>query len=210
MKQDFLRAARCPDTLSAQSFGLWTIERRECPSDPYAAGMFRLATGGYNHQTALCRLTEETMHQEPGEVVMEDSVRELSRHLPIWLNARGRVLISGLGLGCVVRGLLASLHVSHIDVIELDRDIIHIVGAEFADNPRVTLHHGDALKWEIPTQASWDFAWHDIWCEGGSLPLHRLHLRLIDRYLDHCETQGAWMLPRVIKRRVRQNWRLVG
>jgi hypothetical protein len=50
------------------------------------------------------------------EVVMEDSPRELRRHLPIWMHAHGRVLVTGLGLGCVVRGLLASPHVEYIDV----------------------------------------------------------------------------------------------
>lgn len=194
----YLRAARCPSTLAAQEFGLWSIEKRAAPeSEPHGA-MFRALIGG-PEQTVLGRITEATMHQPPGEIVMEDSTQELSRHLPIWLRARGRVLITGLGLGCVVRGLLASPQVERIDVIELDRDILRIVGAEFAHEPRVTLVHGNALTCKMPGK-HWDFAWHDLWCEGSTLQL--LHLKLIGRYRKRCDRQGAWMLPRVVKRRL--------
>lgn len=155
----YLSAARCPPTLVPQAFGLWEIQRRERPPQEPAGATFRLLVGA-DHQTALCRMTEATLHQESGEVVMEDSLQELRRHMPVWLAARGRVLVTGLGLGCVVRGLLASPHVSHIDVIEIDRDILRIVGAEFSGNPRVRLIHDDALTCELP-EGRWDIAWHD-------------------------------------------------
>lgn len=201
----YLSAARCPSTLKAQEFGLWTIERRAAPeSEPHGA-MFRALVGS-PVQTALGRITEATMHQPPGEIVMEDSTQELSRHLPIWLAARGRLLVTGLGLGCVVRGLLASPQVEHIDVIELDRDILRIVGAEFEREPRVSLHLGNALTCKMPGR-HWDFAWHDCWCEGSGLQL--LHLKLIARYRKRCARQGAWMLPRMMKRRL-AHWGLLG
>lgn len=205
MKDAYLKAARCPPSLAPQSFGLWTIEHRSRPAEEPAGAMFALFCGG-DRQTALRRLTEATMHLEPGEVVMDDSLLELRRHLPIWLVARGRILITGLGLGCVVRGLLASPHVSHIDVIELDRDILERVGAEFVCNERVSLHLGNALTCKMPGRR-WDFAWHDIWCEGSGLQL--LHVKLIARYRKRCARQGAWMLPRIVKR-AWAHWELIG
>jgi hypothetical protein len=36
---------------------------------------------------------------------MNDFPQELKKHLDFVLRARGRVLVTGLGLGCVVRGL---------------------------------------------------------------------------------------------------------
>lgn len=201
----YLRAARCPPSLRPQSFGLWTIEKRGAPDEDRAGAMFRALIGA-PEQTVLARLTEATLHQPPGEIVMEDSTMELERHLPIWLAARGRILVTGLGLGCVVRGLFASADVDHIDVIEIDRDILERVGAEFVGNPRVTLHHGDALTCKMPGRR-WDCAWHDIYAEDGSLQL--LHAKLIARYAGRCDRQGAWMLPRVIKRRLADR-RLIG
>jgi hypothetical protein len=171
------------------------------------AAILKTLNGG-DTQTCLRRITEATMHSD-GEIVMEDSLSELRRHLPIFLAARGRILITGLGLGCVVRGLLVNPDVSHIDVVEIDRQILERVGVEFADNPRVTLHHGDALTYKMPRDR-WDFAWHDIWCEGNRR-LHVLHLRLLRRYHNRVGRQGAWMLPRTVKRRLASaGWPLLG
>lgn len=192
----YMEAARVPPTLEPQSFGLWTISRVR------AADMTTWAPWiGWDSMTLLHRATEATLHQPPGEVVMEDSRRELARHLPIWLAARGTVLVTGLGLGCVVRGLLANPRVEHIDVVEVDPGIFDVVGREFEGNPRVTLFLGDALTAPLARSARWDFAWHDIWCEGSGLQV--LHAELLVRYRDRARRQGAWMFPRFAKRRMR-------
>src|SRR6185295_15069938 len=68
--------------------------------------------------TFLYRLTDATLHHDPpGEVVMEDTPFELQTHLGFVMHARGRVLVTGLGLGCVIRGLLANPSVEHITCI---------------------------------------------------------------------------------------------
>src|SRR6185295_6407091 len=146
---DFLEAARVPKSVEPQEFGLWTIERRTLHGPDGPSKFWRELIGPcrWLDYTILRRWTLASMHLHLGEIVMEDSERELRRHLPIWLNARGRVLKTGLGLGCVVRGLLANPDVHHVDVVEIDADIIRIIGAEFAGNPRVTIHHADALTW---------------------------------------------------------------
>lgn len=188
--EDFLEAARVPASIEPQVFGPWKIER-------HAVSGYRY---GWPTVTVLRRWTMTTLHKDLGEIVMEDSRRELSRHLPIWLKASGRVLVSGLGLGCVVRGLLASPKVEHIDVVEIDPKIIHVVGAEFQGDDRMTIHCGDALSIEWRPEIEWRCAWHDIWCEGSGLQV--LHTKLIARYQDRCSFQGAWMLPRFAKRRI--------
>ena len=132
---------------------------------------------------------------------MEDSAFELRKHLPIWMAARGRVLVTGLGLGCVVRGLLAKPEVEQIDVVEIDDDILRVVGPEFAKDPRVTLHHGDAL--EIDLAGRFDFAWHDLWTEGDGL--HQLHVALLMRFSNRCGPQGAWAFPRFAARLISRN-----
>ncbi len=201
---DFLDAARVPDSLEPQEFGLWTIQRVR--ADESIMGELGWL-GSRPHYTLLRRLTEATLHHA-GEIVMEDSLRELRRHLPIWLAARGRVLVSGLGLGCVVRGLLASPAVEHVDVIELDDKVIKVVGAEFSRNTRVTLWHGDALTIEWPEEKRWDYAWHDIWCEGSGLQI--LHMELMKRYSPRCTMQGAWQFPRMFRRLIkRAGFRLI-
>lgn len=206
---EFLAAARVPETLAPQTFGLWRIERHHLASIPGLLPTARhalFAEIGAQSFTALRRVTLLQMHlTNHGEVVMEDTVRELRRHLPIWLAARGRILITGLGLGCVVRGLLASPRVELIDVVELDRDVLRVVGAEFERDPRVRLHLGDALTFGRRTSETWDFAWHDLWREPIDEPdggLQLLHAHLIATYRHRVrQRQGAWMFPRLVKRR---------
>lgn len=192
---DIIRAARVPGSLEPQSFGLWHIARHDMTILPRA---YRKRMIGFDTQTILQRMTLATMHHGKGgwEVVMEDSVRELRKHLPIFRRASGRVLVTGLGLGCVVRGLLSKPSVTHIDVVELDRDILRVVGAEFAGNPRVTMHHGCALAIELP--GPWNYAWHDLWVddsEEDQPSLQVVHAKLFVKFVTHCGWQGAWHFP---------------
>ena len=190
---DFFAAARVPLSIPApQEFGLWTITRRQIPPT------LERIVGGPT-QTALCRITEETCLD--GDIVMEDSVRELSRHLPAWFAARGRVLVTGLGLGCVVRGLLANPVVEHIDVVEIDSEIIRRIGVPcFGGDPRVTIHEGDALCFRFPRGVRWDFAWHDLHNLDGTMHLDLMHLKLMARFEKRVAAQGAWGLRRWLRR----------
>lgn len=183
----FILAARA-DHLEPREFGRWEIIRQDTskPLDRLRAGFLGI--------TALCRWTQATIHLPFGEVVMEDSVQELRKHLPIYFAARGRVLITGLGLGCVVRGLLSKPEVEHIDVVEIDGAIIDVIGAEFQNEARVAIHHHNALTFPTAGQR-WDCAWHDIWCERND-GLELLHAQMIHHYADVCGPQGAWAFPR--------------
>jgi len=191
---DAIAAMRVPDHWfnEKEEFFPWTIKRHK-------VSLALCSKVGFWTYTTLQRISEASLHLEGGEVVMEDGLPELRKHLPIVLEAQGRVLVTGLGLGCVVRGLLANPAVEHIDVVELDEDIIRFVGIWFADEPRVTIHQGDALKIEWPEEQRWDYAWHDIWCPSGSA-LQLLHGELMHRYADMVPRQGAWAFPRVFKR----------
>lgn len=201
---DYLRAARVPMEVQPQDFGLWRIIRRY----PEGAERAILET---SRQTMLCRITEATLHHPFGEIVMDDSMIELRRHLPFWLTAKqGNILVTGLGLGCVVRGLLINPKIERIDVIEIDPKIIAVIGPEFENDPRVTIHLGDALKLVWSSDTHFDFAWHDIWTEGDK-HLQLLHTELITKYLKLADVQGAWMLPRFMKRRLRAHGlRIIG
>lgn len=194
--QYFLQAARVPVSIGPQTFGLWTIERRR--AEDSILGEMGLV--GWPDYTLLRRFTDASIHLPDGEVVMEDSIRELRRHLPIWLAARGRVLKTGLGLGCVVRGLLANSHVEHVDVVEIDAHICRIIGKEFEGNPRVTIHHADALSWDFG-DLRWDYAWHDLHSFDDD-HLQIMHANLICRFLKALplERQGAWAFPRAVTR----------
>lgn len=200
---DYINAARVPDSVPSGQHGPWEIYRQDIHKVVHWTDWRQRQRAGFPSITVLARMTDATLHTEHGDVVMEDSREEMEKHLPIWMAGRGDVLVSGLGLGCVVRGLLANQRVNRIDVVELDPVILRVVGAEFQGNKRVRLHHGDALTypWDWRAGAGWDFAWHDVWTpEGNGVPLHCIHLKLFARYRDRARRQGAWAMPREVKR----------
>jgi hypothetical protein len=186
----YIAAARCLETQPVGERGLWKLERVETTPDDAR----RARVGPYPYLTILSRRTMAALHQDRGEVVMEDSQSELRQHLPIWLSAKGRVLVTGLGLGCVVRGLLANPAVEHITVVEIDSDIIAWIWPEFHADERLLLLQGDAFEIDWPPGTRYDFAWHDIYHEEEHEAV--LHSKLIARYADMCAVQGAWGMPR--------------
>jgi hypothetical protein len=187
--KEYMEAARVPKTLEPQSWGLWFIRRVHAPDK----------RAEFSDMTILSQITMASLHQEYGETVMEDSAPELRRHLPIWMHGNGRVLVTGLGLGCVVRGLLANPHVQHIDVIEIEREIIDRIGQEFDGNPRVTIHHSDAKVFPLTSESWWDYAWHDLLTEGN-IDLEILHAEVMKRFEPYVGRQGAWAFPRIAAR----------
>jgi hypothetical protein len=208
---DILAAMRA-DCVPANSFGRWTVSKRmlgikqaailnaaERVKRPTARSV---PPGSY---TWLWCLTTETMMQLPGECVMNDFPCELAKHLEFVMKATGRVLVGGLGLGCVVRGLLARGRVEHIDVLERSADVIKLCASSVRDD-RVTLHKKDA-RFSVKG-GPWDWAWWDLWQdpEKDSDHLQLIHMELIGKFRKRVKNlQGAWAMPRRHRRSLQRH-----
>jgi hypothetical protein len=195
------------DCVPLGSAGRWTVKKGEFTPAQWET-MKRLEKKGLcqavppGRYTWLFCLTMESALHPPGVVVMNDYPCELKKHLQFVLSARGRVLVTGLGLGCVVRGLLAAGRIESIDVIERSGDVLKLC-AESVSDRRVTIHQQDAL-WPIRIREQWDYAWHDLWSdpERSEPHLQISHMELFGRLMDRVRFQGAWAMPRKFRRRV--------
>lgn len=157
--------------------------------------------------TNLYRLTIATLHRTAGECVMNDMPDELHKHLGFMLRASGRVLVSGLGLGCVVRGLLVNPKVTHITVVEKSSDVIALVFPYMPTDNRLQIIHADVFEFAESTTEQFDCAWHDIWTDEseGEPHLAVAHCKLMALLRDRVTKQGAWAFPRECARRI-PNW----
>src|SRR5574343_364020 len=94
-----------------------------------------------------------------GRLWMSDTDAEYRDHMEAILRIRRgstrRVLINGLGLGMVLGEALACDHVEHVDVVEIDPEVIAAVGPHFAKDPRVTVHEADAYTVKWPSGVRW-------------------------------------------------------
>ncbi len=101
-----------------------------------------------------------------------------------------RVLINGLGLGVVLKMALAQPHIQHIDVVEIEPDILNLVMPSYND-PRIQVHLGDAYAIQWPKGLKWAAAWHDVWpniCTDNLEGIGTLHRR----YGKRVRWQGSW------------------
>jgi len=153
--------------------GLWRVgaaeaaaaERRQWRWSPAVAG-HPLPAGDY------------TVLLVDGEYSMCDAPFTLRNYVPFLDAAHGDVLLTGLGLGCLVRGLLARPAVRSVTVLELHADVIALVGPRHL-HPALDLIHADALTWAPPPGRRFDVAMLDIDDSPG------LVRRLVDHHLPH-------------------------
>jgi hypothetical protein len=101
-----------------------------------------------------------------------------------------RVLIHGLGLGCVVNVALSLDNVEHIDVVEKDWRVIRLVAPQL-DHPKLVVHEGDAYVYKWAEGEHWDVVWHDIWPDISTRNLVGMH-RLYQRFQHRSGWQGFW------------------
>lgn len=127
-----------------------------------------------------------------GAVIMSDTPAEISDHLWFMQDAIGNVLLNGLGLGVVLKGVLLKKEVKRVIVNEISEDVIRLISPYFTDK-RVTINHADAFTWK-PNGMRFNFIWHDIWdniCEDNLSEMKRLH-RKYGHYLQKPSYQGSW------------------
>lgn len=148
---------------------------------------FRLALAGRD-----CPPGEYTRLSGPGEgCFMSDTPAEWRDVSWLIAGAVGDVLISGLGLGMVVKGLLARDRVTSVTVIEKEADVIKLVAPSYAD-PRVRIIEADAFTWK--PDRKFDLAWHDIWpniCADNLPEMTRLR-RHYQRAMTAPRRQFCW------------------
>lgn len=172
-------------TLPEGSAGPWKIERFTVSKEDAMWSSFRSSSRRIPPGT-YTRLT----HQHRG-VVMSDTPAERRDHIFFVQQARGHVLINGLGLGMCLAAVLRKPEVERVTVIEIDADIIALVGPHFTGDPRVQIVHADAMEWHPPAGVRYGAVWHDIWdaiCSDNLPEMARLHRR----YGRKADWQDSW------------------
>jgi spermidine synthase len=82
----------------------------------------------------------------------------------VW-QARGDVLIAGLGLGMVLLAVQAKERVTSITVLEKDPDVMALVAPQLPLNSKVRIVQADVFKWQRSRGQKFDTLWFDIWAD---------------------------------------------
>jgi len=146
------------------------IERFEIKEEDRSRGFFQYGARAPQPGTY-------TRLMRSGRLWMSDTYAERSDHWEavtkmLHLDEPGRVLIGGLGIGMVVQAALRCPNVTHVDVVEIDEDVIALVGPHYekmAEDAGKTIRivHGSVFdrKKLFTREDRWAVAWMDIWEE---------------------------------------------
>lgn len=128
------------------------------------------------------------------DVVMSDTPAEYKDHRWIIRNAKGKVLIAGLGLGLVLEQVAGKDEVISITIIESSADVIKLVWEHIPEQikAKCTLIHGDIYDLHnIDKSLHFDYAWFDIWptiCGDNTSDFGKLKTK----YRNRVDIMGFW------------------
>jgi hypothetical protein len=170
--------------------GDWKVETFEI--DKEAAKLFNLRAMINRRpiQQVVPGVYKRLTHRTRG-VIMSNTRFEIITNADAYIHAKGRVLINGLGLGMLLSAILSKPDVTYVRVIEIEPDVIALVGPTFAGDPRVEILQADALEYRPARGERFDFVWHDIWGFTGADMIPTMSA-LKRRYSRLCEKQAAW------------------
>lgn len=167
----------------------WSVECFEVTKEQAAIERMRsMFNGGRGVPTG-----KYTSLKRNGQIIMSDTPDEIGDQISIIRNAKGHVLINGLGLGCVLAACLDKETVTHVTVIENSLDVIHLVGKYYEEKygDKLTIIFGDAFDYKPPVNIRYGAVWHDIWDNICTDNLHEMH-KLHRKYGRRTDWQGSW------------------
>lgn len=142
-----------------------------------------------------------------GQVMMSDTPMERLTNKDFILNAHGRVLIAGLGIGLITQAIQEKENVSEIIVVEKHQDVIDLV-ADKIMHPKIKILNADIYDNVFDKTEKFDTIYFDIWPTITTdnlemmAKLHRMYLknkRTKESYMD------SWMREFLRKKRRSQN-----
>ena len=83
-----------------------------------------------------------------GECVMSDTDMEKRTNSSFVINAHGKVLIGGLGIGLILLAIQDKEEVGHITVVEKNKEVIELVGSQLPLNSKVHIVHDDVFEYK--------------------------------------------------------------
>ncbi len=164
--------------------GEWSIKKFKVELDMTNLRLMRDYRGCFPGKYTMLR------HNRYG-IVMSDTTAEIGDHYEAWRRANGRVLIHGLGLGCFLQACLSKSSVDHVDVVEIDKDVISLIAPHFKKDKRVVIHHDDCFTKKWSKDAYWNVIWHDVWnniCSNNKKEMEKLHRK----FARKCDWQDSW------------------
>src|SRR5258708_655534 len=118
--------------------GVWQVEKFTVSAEDEKLERLR-AMISFSSRGRFVPAGTYTALKRNGEIIMSDTPDEIRDHYDAIYEAKGHVLINGLGLGVYLQAVLNKPEVEHVTVIELSDDVLKLVA------PHYQAKYGDRL-----------------------------------------------------------------
>ena len=139
-----------------------------------------------------------------GQLMMTNTPAEMDTNMEFIYNAKGDILIGGLGIGMLLSELdKRNKEYTSITVIEKSSDVIKLVAPYF---PKVKVIEGNIFEWKPEKGTKFDCLYFDIWPSASedNLPdMSKLHNKF-----KFFKKKGGWMgswMQKTLQARKRTN-----
>lgn len=170
--------------------GNWSVVRYTVTDSDLGIYNLRLIRDGQYQRILPPGTYTRLMHG--GATVMSDTPAESHEHARLLRQAKGRILLNGLGLGFCLAAILRKEGVESVTVIEKSHEVIALCAGQFLADKRVHIIQGDALVWRPPTGVKYDVVWHDIWTNVMNSDDKSTATKLRRAYAQRCKWQSCW------------------
>lgn len=129
-----------------------------------------------------------------GVLMMSDTDMEKRSNIEFIKNAKGDIMIAGLGIGLIIDNLrkkIQNKEVTSITVYEKYQDVIDLIGPKFKDLP-IKIICKDILEYRPSKEEKYDTIYFDIWPDiniDNLIEIRMLH----NRWKNHKKTKDSWM-----------------
>lgn len=126
-----------------------------------------------------------------GELMMSDTTMERISNLDFINNAKGRVMIAGLGIGLILEAILNKEEVSEVVVIEKYQDVIDLVEPIY-QHRKLKIICADIFEYEMPSSEKFDVIYFDIWADISTSNLSEMK-QLHNKYKINKRSKDSFM-----------------
>ena len=174
-------------TVPVGESGKWKVSRFEVTKGQADLASMRAVFNGGRGAISAGEYTQLTRN---GLIVMSDTPDEKMDHFEPVRKAHGHVLINGLGLGMVLGAILEKSEVDRVTVVEIDQDLIHLVGPHYACD-KLEIVNASAFDYAPPRWIIYGVVWHDIWDDICTDNIKEM-TKLKRKYWRRAKWQGCW------------------
>jgi spermidine synthase len=124
------------------------------------------------------------------ECMMTDAEFEIRTNSEVVFQAKGSVLVAGLGIGLILSSILKKELVSSVVVVEKSKDVIKLVASHYCSN-KLRVLNKDVFRYEPVKGTKFDTIYFDIWpniCRDYYEEIKTLKVKF-RKYL----AKGGWM-----------------